>query len=122
MDWENIAWVLAVIVVVVAFGMETYKKNLRGDESGKTKAGKSEIVLVAAILSTLLTGSLAFGLEFPGLPISIVGYVLVVFLLQWQLDQNVVKRLWKVPGILGKSWLRRQGISEKEIEEIDDAG
>lgn len=122
MEWKDVVSVLAAIVVVVAFGMEAYKKNLRGDGSGKTRAGRNEIILVAALLSLVLTASLGFGLGFPGLPLAVVGYALAVFLLQWQLDQNVVKRLWKVPGILGKAWLQRQGASEKDMEDIDDAG
>jgi hypothetical protein len=122
MDWKTVAGILAAIVVVVAFGMEAYKKNLRGDASGKTRAARWEIILVAASLSVLLTASLGFGLGFPGMPLAGIGYAATVFILQWQLDQNVVKRLWKIPGLLAKMWLRKQGATEKEIGEVDDAG
>jgi uncharacterized membrane protein len=121
-EWKEIVAILITIILVVAFSMETYKKTLRGDGSGKTKASQKEIILVASLLSVALTVSFAFGLGFPGLPLAVVGYILVVFLLQWQLDQNVVKQLWKVPGILGKAWLRGRGVSEKDVEDIEDAG
>ena len=122
MEWKDVIYVLAGIVVVVAFGMEAYKKNIRGDGKAKTKAGRMEIIFIASLLSLVLTVSFAFGLGFPGLPLAIVGYSLVVFLLQWQLDQNVVKRLWKVPGVLGKAWLRKYGASEKDMGDIDNVG
>jgi hypothetical protein len=56
------------------------------------------------------------------MPLAGIGYAATVFILQWQLDQNVVKRLWKIPGLLAKMWLRKQGATEKEIGEVDDAG
>ena len=56
MDWKVVAAVIAALVLVIGFGMEAYKKWLRED-----KAGKKEIITVAAVLSLVLTASFSFG-------------------------------------------------------------
>jgi len=114
MDWKTVVWVLAAIVVVTGFGMEAYKKNIRGD-----RAGKKEIILVACLLSLVLPGCFAIGLGFPGLPGSLPGYCIGVFLLQWFVDQKVVKRIWRILGLLGKTELKKRGVSEEQLKEID---
>ena len=68
LDWKTVSGVLVAIVMVIGFGMEAYKKNIRGDGTGKTRAGKREIALVAAFLSLVFSLSFGIGLGFPGLP------------------------------------------------------
>jgi len=115
MDWKVVVGVLVAIEVVIGFGMEAYKKNIRGD-----RAGRQEIILVAALLSLVFSGSFGIGLGFPGLPWAFPGYALGVFLLQWFIDQTMVKKAWKALGLVGKSFLRKQGVPEKDLEVLDD--
>jgi hypothetical protein len=120
MEWKNVCAVLMITIVVIGFGMEAYKKNIRGDGLGKTKAGKKEIVLVAAIFSLVFSCSFGMGLGFPGLPWAFPGYWLGVFLLQWSIDQAIIKKIWKALGLAGKTLLRKKGISDKDLEVLDE--
>lgn len=120
MELKQTIMVIAVIIAVIGFGMEAYKKNIRGDSTGKTLAGKREIVLVAMLLSLLFSGSFGFGFGFPGLPWAFPGYALGVFLLQWFIDQTMVKRVWKALGLVEKSFLRKQGVPEKDLEVLNE--
>ena len=43
MGWKETVGILIALVVVIGFGMESYKKSLRSDQ-----AGKKEIIAVAA--------------------------------------------------------------------------
>lgn len=115
MSWVEIAGVIGIIVLVIGFGMEAYKKWLRGDE-----AKKAEIITVAALLSLVLTASFCFGMGFPGLPWTFPGYALGVFLLQWFIDQKAIKKICKVLGLFGKVQLKKYGVSEKDMEGIDE--
>ena len=115
MDWKTVIGVLVSLVLVIGIGMEAYKKNLRGD-----KAGKKEIILVAALLSLVFVASFAFGLDFPGLPWTFPGYALGVFLLQWFIDQKMIKKAWKALGLVEKSFLRKKGVLEKDLEALDE--
>jgi len=105
MDWKTVFGVIVAVVFVIGFGMEAYKKSLRGD-----KAGRKEIIIVAAFLSLAFSASFCFGLGFPGLPWTFPGYALGVFLLQWFVDQKMIKRIWKVLGLVGKTELKRRGV------------
>jgi hypothetical protein len=120
MEWKNVCAVLMITIVVIGFGMETYKKNIRGDGTGKTKAGKKEIVLVAMLLSLVFSLSFGIGFGFPGLPWTLPGYALGVFLLQWFIDQTMVKKAWKALGLVEKSFLRKQGVPDKDLEVLDE--
>ncbi|MEA4864171.1 MAG: hypothetical protein VB088_02095 [Sphaerochaeta sp.] len=115
MDWKMVAAVIAALVLVIGFGMEAYKKWLRED-----RAKKGEIILVAAVLSLVLTASFAFGLEFPGLPWTYPGYAIGIFMLQWFIDQKAIKKICKVLGLFGKAKLREYGVPEKDMEVLDE--
>jgi hypothetical protein len=120
LDWKTVLGVLGIIVLVIGFGMEAYKKNIRGDGTGKTKAGKKEIILVALVLSLVFSGSFCMGLAFPGLPWAFPGYALGVFLLQWSIDQAVIKKIWTGLGLAEKSILRKRGVPEKDLEVLGE--
>ncbi|MGE4585677.1 MAG: hypothetical protein AB7C91_13640 [Sphaerochaeta sp.] len=115
MDWKVAAAVIAALVLVIGFGMESYKKWLRDD-----KAGKREIILVAALLSVTLTASFAFGLGFPGLPWTFPGYAIGIFLLQWFIDQKAIKRICKAIGLFGKAKLKEYGVAETDMGVLDE--
>lgn len=115
MDWKLVVAVVAALVLVIGFGMEAYKKWLRED-----KAKKGEIILVAAVLSLVLTASFSFGLEFPGLPWTFPGYAVGIFLLQWFIDQKAIKKICKVLGLFGKAKLKEYGVSDKDMGVLDE--
>lgn len=115
MDWKVVAAVIAALVLVIGFGMEAYKKWLRED-----KAGKREIITVAAVLSLVLTASFAFGLGFPGLPWTFPGYAIGIFLLQWFIDQKAIKKICKVLGLFGKTKLKKYGVTENDLGVLDE--
>lgn len=115
MGWKEIAGVIAILVLVIGFGMEAYKKWLRRDE-----AKKAEIITVAGILSLGLTASFSFGLVFPGLPWTFPGYALCVFILQWFVDQKVIKKICMGLGFFGKAHLKKYGVSEEDMEKLDE--
>lgn len=115
MDWKVVAAVIAALVLVIGFGMEAYKKWLRED-----KAGKREIITVAAVLSLVLTASFAFGLGFPGLPWTFPGYAIGIFLLQWFIDQKAIKKICKALGLFGKTKLKEYGVAEKDLGVLDE--
>ncbi|NBK25210.1 MAG: hypothetical protein EOM68_24700 [Spirochaetia bacterium] len=115
MDWKVVAAVVAALVLVIGFGMEAYKKWLRED-----KAGKKEIITVAVVLSLVLTASFAFGLGFPGLPWTFPGYAVGIFLLQWFIDQKVIKKIFKALGLFSKAKLKGLGVSETDLEVLDE--
>ncbi|MGH0053807.1 MAG: hypothetical protein ACQ5SW_10500 [Sphaerochaetaceae bacterium] len=115
MGWKGTVRVIFAMVVVIGFGMESYKKSLRSD-----KAGKREIIIVATLLSLVLTASFSFGLDFPGLPLSFPGYAIGVFLLQWFVDQKVIKWICKGLGLFGKAKLREFGVTDKDMEALDE--
>lgn len=115
MGWKGVIAVIAVLVVVVGFGMEAYKKQIRSD-----KAGKGEIIAVAAAFSMAMTASFSFGLSFPGLPWAYFGYALGVFLLQWFVDQKAIKWICKATGLFGKAKLIEFGVQEKDLEVLDE--
>lgn len=115
MDWKVVAAVIAALVLVIGFGMEAYKKWLRED-----KAGNREIILVAALLSLVLTASFAFGLSFPGLPWTYPGYALGIFLLQWFIDQKAIKRICKAIGLFGMVKLKEYGVNETDLGVLDE--
>ena len=101
MNFKSTFLVLVVLIISIGFGVESYKKSLR---SGR--AGKREIITVAAMLSLILTASFSFGLSFPGLPWTFPGYAIGVFLMQWFIDQKAIKKICKAMGLFGKAKLR----------------
>ena len=115
MGWKETASILFALVVVIGFGMESYKKRLRSNQ-----AGTKEIIVVAAVLSLLLTASFSYGLSFPGLPWTFPGYAIGVFLLQWFVDQKVIKRICKAAGLFGKAKLREYGVKDRDLGELDE--
>ena len=115
MDWKLVTAVIAALVLVIGFGMEAYKKWLRDD-----KAKKGEIIMVAAVLSLVLTASFSVGLEFPGLPWTFPGYAIGIFLLQWFIDQKAIKKICKVLGLFGKAKLKEFGVTENDLGVLDE--
>lgn len=115
MGWKETVGILIALVVVIGFGMESYKKSLRSDQ-----AGKKEIVAVAALLSLLLTASFSYGLSFPGLPWTFPGYATGVFLVQWFIDQKAIKRICKALGLFGKAKLKDYGVQETDMGVLDE--
>lgn len=86
---KETAILLGVEIVTIALSITAYKKNLRKE------AKKNEIIIVAFVLSILLTVSLAMGIPFIGMPWAIPAYVTSVFFLQWLVSQKVLDILWK---------------------------
>lgn len=115
MGWKETVGILIALVVVIGFGMESYKKSLRSDQ-----AGKKEIITVAALLSLILTASFSYGLSFPGLPWTFPGYATGVFLVQWFIDQKAIKRICKAMGLFGKAKLREHGVKDKDMGVFDE--
>lgn len=112
MSWKEVLGVLVALIVVIAFAMEAYKKDLRQD-----KAERREIVLIAILLTLIVTGSFSFGLGFPGLPWAYVGYATGVFFLQWFINQKVIKQICKALGLFGKAQLKKAGIKLEDEDE-----
>jgi len=106
----NTVYIMIGIIVVVAVGMEVYKKNLRGDGNGKTRASKKELEAVALAMSVVFVLSLGFGFSFPGFPIAIPGYILGTFLLQWVVSMKMLK-------VALKWFLRSKGVTEDDFKE-----
>ena len=112
MNWKEVLAILAALIVVIAFAMEAYKKDLRQD-----KAQRKEIVLVAIMLTLIIVASFSFGLGFPGLPWAFIGYAIGVFFLQWFINQKVIKQICKALGLFGKAQLKKAGIDLEELDE-----
>jgi hypothetical protein len=109
MDYKTLVMALVALIVAVALCMSAYKKNLR------TTAKRKEITWVAVILSVVLTTSLGFGLGFPGIPWALVAYCIVVFFLQWFINQKVVDKLWAVLGLVAKAEAKKRDIDIGEV-------
>ncbi|PKL13913.1 MAG: hypothetical protein CVV52_04015 [Spirochaetae bacterium HGW-Spirochaetae-8] len=107
MEWGMTLYFLGGIIAILAVGMEVYKKTIRGDGTGKTRASKNEIMLIAFILSLVLVVSFGLGLDFFGNRIALIGYVIGVYILQYVVDMKMVKTLLKW-------WLDKKGIDFDE--------
>jgi ABC-type nitrate/sulfonate/bicarbonate transport system substrate-binding protein len=108
MDWNIILKVLGPSVLFIAIFMEAYKKNIRSD-----KAKDWENWLLAGILSVTfaVVGYLSYDL--PGKPIAILYYSFGIFAVQLIVDMKIVKAVVRI-------WLKKQGLTEDEVEEITD--
>lgn len=115
MNYKSTIIVMMALIISIGFGMEAYKKWLRDD-----KAKKGEIIMVAAVLSLVLTASFSVGLDFPGLPWTFPGYTLGIFLLQWFIDQKAIKLICKALGLFGKAKLKEYGVTENDLGALDE--
>ncbi len=89
---------LLALIVVVALSVTAYKKHLNKDASRKG------IIWLAVALSVILTTSLAFGIQFVGMPWALPAYIISVFFLQWLVSQKVMDWGW---GII-KGWVEKK--------------
>ncbi len=105
MDYKEMIITLAGLIFVIALSLTIYKKNIRKNAKGK------EIKFVASFLSIGLTSSLAYGLEFKGLPYALPAYVIMVYMLQYGISQKFIDMVFKVAKAYFK---KKTGI---EIEE-----
>ena len=130
------AWVVyfivyALLIFIVAWMMELYKKGIRGTtvtvyENGKpvqkrvTKAKAGELWLVASIPSYILGWAFYYMLTPPvelhkGI---IFVYGTILLIMQRNVDMVLIKRILTVIRLLRNSWLRQQGVSEEEINKL----
>lgn len=105
MNYKEMIFTLAGLIFIIALSLTIYKKNIRKNAKG------TEIKLVAGFLSIGLTSSLAYGLEFKGLPFALPAYVIMVYMLQYGISQKVIDTVFKVAKAYFK---KKTGI---EIEE-----
>jgi membrane-associated HD superfamily phosphohydrolase len=109
MDWKTVLLALFAIIFIIALALTVWKKNLR------PLAKRNEIVLVAIVLTLLLTCSMAVGLGFPGIPWALVAYCVAVFFLQWLINQKFLDKLWKILGLVSKAELKKHGVDASEV-------
>mgnify|MGYP000885815188 CR=1 FL=1 len=105
MSYKEMVITLAVLIFVIALSLTIYKKNIRKNAKGK------EIKFVASFLSIGLTSSLAYGLEFKGLPYALPAYVIIVYMLQYGISQKFIDMVFKVAKAYFK---KKTGIEIKE--------
>ena len=110
MDWKTLVMVLVGIAVVIAVAMETLKRFAK-----KRKELPVWLqILIPGILSAGLSWAVWSALSLPGSWQILIVYSMAVFLAQYYLSMEIVKRVGKA---LIKWFLKSKGMTPEEIEE-----
>lgn len=87
-NWKLFVIFLSSLPLITAIIVTVWKKNIRKQAQAK------EIRIVAIIASIIMTVSVAIGFKFPGLPWTLIAYVIFTFFVQWLISQKVLDEIW----------------------------
>lgn len=110
--WKSLF--IGILVLAAANGLlvTTWKKYIR-------KLAKPTEVKLVALVSTLLTVvSAGYGLEFPGIPWTLIVYVLTVYAGQYLFSQEVFDSLWKLVTVYIKTKAKEKGLSDDDLNTV----
>ena len=111
MDWKTLVIALIAISLVIAVLMETLKRFWKKQ---KTDIRTWVQIALPGALSILLSWVVWKSLTLPGTWEILIAYSLAVFLGQYYLSMEVMKRVGKV---VVKWFMRSKGMTPQEIEE-----
>ena len=111
MDWKTLIVALGGSAVLISLLMETIKRLAKR----KTELSTWLQILIPFSLSALLSWVLWTSLSLPGTWEILIAYTLAVFLAQYYLSMEILKR---IGGALARHILKSKGLSDKEIEEV----